>query len=120
MYNSKLHWTHFYFLGSTTTGCISISAYASLVGIPIEIKSSAIGLKIRAITEAIKKYKSIIKKKNKTHDRIVLLAKSNLNCIEVLIYIISRFSYLSWWICFNRNNLKKHNEIKEEIKHLNT
>ena len=47
--------------------------------------SSAIGLKICAIDAGIKKYRSIIKKKKKKHDRIVLLAKSKLNNIEVLI-----------------------------------
>ena len=47
-------------LGSAITGCVSISAFASLVGIPIGITSSAIGLKTCAITAAIKKYKSII------------------------------------------------------------
>ena len=47
----------------TITGCISISAFASLVGIPMGITSSAIGLKICVITAGIKKYKSIIKKK---------------------------------------------------------
>ena len=47
---------HFLILASTITGCVSIS-------IPIEITSSAIGLKICAITAGIKKYKSIIKKK---------------------------------------------------------
>ena len=46
---------HFLVLGSTITGCISVSAFASLVGIPIGITSSAIGLKICAITTAIKK-----------------------------------------------------------------
>ena len=56
---------YFLILSSTITGCISISAFASLVGIPIGITSSAIGLKICAITEAIKNYKSIIKKKKK-------------------------------------------------------
>ena len=30
----------------TITGCVSISAFASLVGIPIGITSSAIGLKV--------------------------------------------------------------------------
>ena len=40
---------HFLFLASTITGCISISAFSSLIGIPIGIKSSAIGLKIGAI-----------------------------------------------------------------------
>ena len=33
----------------------------------------------------IRKYKSIIKKKKNKHDKIVLLAKSKLNRIEVLI-----------------------------------
>ena len=70
---------------STITVCVSISAFASLVSIPIGITSSAIGLKICAITAGIKKYKSIIKKKKKKHDKIVLLAKSKLNSIEVLI-----------------------------------
>ena len=76
---------HFLILASTITGCVSISAFASLIGIPIGITSSAIGLKICAITAGIKKYKSIIKKKKKKHDKIVLLAKSKLNSIEVLI-----------------------------------
>ena len=38
-----------------------------------------------ATTAGIKKYKSIIKKKIKRDDKIVLLAKSKLNSIEVLI-----------------------------------
>ena len=50
--------------------------FASLPGIPIGVTSSAIGLKICAISSGIKKYKSIIKKKKKKHDKIVLLAKS--------------------------------------------
>ena len=75
---------HFLILDSTITGCVSISAFATLVGIPIGITSPAIKLKISAMTAGIKKYKSIIKKKQKP-DKIVLLAKSKLNSIEVLI-----------------------------------
>ena len=37
---------NFLILGSTITGCVSISSFASLVGILIGITSSAIGLKI--------------------------------------------------------------------------
>ena len=71
---------------SRITGCVSISAFASFVGIPIGIASSTIGLKICVITAGIKKYKSIMKKKKKKkHDKIVFLAKSKLNSIEVLI-----------------------------------
>ena len=41
---------------STITECVSISAFASLVGIPIGITSSTIGLKTCIITAGIKKY----------------------------------------------------------------
>ena len=44
--------------------------------------SSAIGLKICAITAGIKEYMSIIKKKKKKHDKILLLAKSKLNSLN--------------------------------------
>ena len=47
--------------------------------------SSAVGIKIFAITAGVKYYKSIIKKKKKKHDKIVLLGKDKLNTIEVLI-----------------------------------
>ena len=69
---------------STITGCVSISAFASLVSIPIGNTSPATGLKICVITAGIKEYKSINKNKKK-HDKIVLIAKSKLNSIEVLI-----------------------------------
>ena len=75
----------FIILVSTITGFISISAFSSLIGIPIGITSSAIRFKICIITVGIKKYKLIIKKKKKKHDKIVFLAKSKLNSIEVLI-----------------------------------
>ena len=87
---------HFLILGSTITGCVSISDFASIVGIPTTIASSAFGLKICAITATIKKYKSIIKKKKKKHDKTVLLAKSKLNSIEVLITFIEGFNRTSY------------------------
>ena len=96
----------FLILPSTITGRVSISALASLVGISIGITSCAIGLKNCAITAAIKKYKSIIKKKSKKHDKIVLLAKSKLNRIEVLIskpLICSVISHDEFLIEFNNS-----------------
>ena len=48
---------HFLILAPVVTGCISISAFTSLLGIPIGITSSAMILKIYAITAGIKKYK---------------------------------------------------------------
>ena len=74
---------HFFILASTVTGCISISAFASLIGIPLGIASSVIGLKICAIAAWIKNQKSMIKKNKNKPDKVVLLAKSKLNKIEV-------------------------------------
>ena len=62
MYKPILYWALSY-LASTFTGCISISAFSSLLGIHIAIMSSIIGL----IISEIKKFKLIIKKKNKKH-----------------------------------------------------
>ena len=73
---------HLLILASVVTGCVSISAFASLVGISEGITNSAVELNICAITTGIKKYKSIIKKK---HNKIVLSAKTKLNTIQVLM-----------------------------------
>ena len=70
---------HFLLLASVLTECISISAFASLLGIPIGFMSSAVELKICAITAGIEKYQSIVKKRKNKHDEIVLLAKTELN-----------------------------------------
>ena len=65
----KLCTTLFLNLASTVNGCISISNFASLLGIPIQITTYAIGLKICAIAAGIKNYKSLIKKKKKKHNK---------------------------------------------------
>ena len=111
---------HFLILGYTITGCVSISDFASIVGIPTTIASSAFGLKICAITATIKKYESIIKKKKKKHDKTVLLAKSKLNSIEFLISKSLIDSVMSIYEFVLTNNvLKECNKMKEEIKNLN-
>ena len=76
---------YFLILASTMTGCISVSASASLIGISLGISSFVIGLIICAITVGVKKYKSIIQKKKKKHDEIVMLAKPISNSMELKI-----------------------------------
>ena len=44
------HVEYIFPLVATVTGCVSISAFASLVGIPIGTASSAVGIKNCAIT----------------------------------------------------------------------
>ena len=106
-------------LASSFTGCISISPFTSLLGIPIGITSSGIGLKICAITAGIKKYKTIILKEKKKHNKTVLLAKSKLNSIEELIshaIIDSNISHGGFTLI--NNGLKEYHNKKEEIKNL--
>ena len=104
---------HFLILSSTITVCVFSSSFASLVSIPIVITSSVIGLNTCAINPGIKKYKSIIKEKNRKHDKIFLLAKSKLNSIAVLrLYPIQ--------LLFMMKEYKKYNQMKEEIKNLKT
>ena len=98
-----------------------MSAFASLLGIPIGITSSARGFKICAIIAGIKKYKSIIKKKKKKHDKIVLLAKNKLNSKKVLIskFLINSYISHNEFVLVN-NELKEYDEMKEEINNLKT
>ena len=92
-----------------------------MLRIPIGFISSAIILKICAKAAAIKKYKLIIKKKKKKHDKIVPLAKSYLDKIEVLIFkalIGSSISHVK--LILINNALKEYEGMKEEIKNLQT
>ena len=68
---------------SAITSCVSISAFASLVCVPVGAASSAVGIK-SLYNHWRNQYKSIIKKKNKKHDKLVLLGKDKLNSIEFL------------------------------------
>ena len=91
------------------TGCVSISASASLAGIPVATASSATEIKICAVTAVIKKYKK--------HDKIVLLAKTKLNSIEILIYRTLIESYYSHNKNVIVNNvLKENDDLEKEIK----
>ena len=73
-----------------------------MIVIPIGITSSAIGLKFCAIAAGIKIYNSIIKKKKKKHDKIVLISKA---LIDLVIIHDNFFD----------NSLKEYNKMKEEI-----
>ena len=81
----------------------------------IRITGSAVGIKICAITARIKKYNSIIKKKKKKHDKIVLLGRDKLSTKEVLIYKALIDSYISHEEFVSVNNvLREYNEMKKK------
>ena len=103
------------------TGCISISAFASLVNIPMGIMGSTIGLNTCATIARIKKYQSIIKKKKNKHDEIVLLAKITVNCREGLVSksLINSYIGTDNFLLVD-GVLRKYDYIKEEIKLIKT
>ena len=105
---------------STSNGCVSISAFASLVRIRIGIASSTIGLKICVIGTGIRKYKLKINKKRKKHEKVVLLVKYKLNNIEDLIskaLFDSNISHDEFALI--NNMLKEFYHMNEELKNSN-
>ena len=94
----------------TITGCVLISAFASLVDINVGITSSR-------NKYLLKNYKRVIKKKKKKHAKAILLGKDKLNIIEVLISQSLIDLYISHDEFVSVNNvLREYNEIKNEIK----
>ena len=111
---------HLFILVSTVTVCVSVSAFASLVCVPVGITSFAVGIKICAMTEGIKKYKAVIMR-TKKDDKILLLGRDKLNTIEVLIFkaLIDRYISHNELVSVN-NVLREYNEMKEKIKNPDT
>ena len=70
------------------------------------------------IVAGIKKYKPIIKKKKKKHDKIVLLAKCKLKVLLSKSLVDSNISHDKFVLI--SNVLKEYIDMKEEIKHLKT
>ena len=62
IYATLIYVEHLPILSSAVTGRVSISAFASLVGIPTGIRSYGVGIKICATTVRIKNYTPTIKK----------------------------------------------------------
>ena len=114
---------HLLISASTVTGCVSISSFTFLVGIPLGIASSAITLKISIITVGIKnirkKRKLVIMKKKKERSKIVFLAKTMLNTLEGLVSNALIDSGISHDELVSVNVLKKYDDMKEEIKNAN-
>ena len=59
------YFRHFLVFVSTVSGCVSSSAFALLVSIPIGVSSSAVGLKIGVIATEIAIICQLLRKKEK-------------------------------------------------------
>ena len=108
---------HLFILVSTVTGCISIFCIFFISLCSCWYYKFCSRNKNLWITAGIKKYKSIIKKKRKKHNKTLLLEKDKLNAIEVLISKVLIALYISHHEFVSVNNvLREYDKIKEETK----
>ena len=66
-------------------GEVSIISFISIVGVPVGIASARFTLIFSIAKEIIKILLKITRNKNKMHDKVLMLAESKLNSIEILI-----------------------------------
>ena len=70
---------------SATSSGVSIISFTSIIGAPVGIASASFTLIFSLTTGIVKKLLNITRNKKKKHDKILMLAKSKLNSIEILI-----------------------------------
>ena len=70
---------------SVTTGSISIASFATVIGAPVGMMSASCSLAFSITTGFVKKFLKTIRNKKKKHNKIVMLARSKLNSIEIKI-----------------------------------
>ena len=68
-----------------TSGGVSIISFTGIVGAPVAIASARLTLFFSLTTGIVKKLLNIRRRKKKKHDKIFMLAISELNSIETLV-----------------------------------
>ena len=103
-------------LGATSGG-VSIISFTSVVGAPVGIASASFTLIFSLTTGILKKLLSITRNKTKKHNKIFLLAKSNLNSTETLIsqaLIDMEISHKEFVAIFKEKD--KYEKMKENFR----
>ena len=70
---------------SASFSALSIASYAAVVGIPVGIADSSLTLIFTLRTGINKSLLKVTKKRKKKHNKIIALAKSQLNTIDTLL-----------------------------------
>ena len=103
----------------TSFGTLSIASYASVVGTPAGIAGSSLTLIFIIGTGISKSLLNVTKKRKKKHNKIIILAKSELNMIDTLLSsALNDFeiSHEEFTNIINEANI--YENIKENIKEL--
>ena len=102
------YFEHFLIFNSAVTGCVSISASGSSVGVPVGITSSAVGLKFAQLLQDLKNISLSSRKREKSLIVLVWIAKTKLNTIKVF--------YINHDKSVSGNMLREYNEMKKKSK----
>ena len=102
---------------SVTSGGVSIASFATAIGAPIGITSASFSLAFSLRTGLVKKLLKATRNKKKKHNKIVMLARSNLNSIEGKIseaLINNQIIHEDFITIINEE--KYYRELKESIR----
>ena len=106
---------------SATTGSICIASFATLIGAPVEKVSVSFSLAFSIFTGIVKKLLKTTRNKKKTHNKIVMLARSKLNSIESKIseaLINNEISHEDFMAISNEE--RNYQQLKENIRMMNS
>ena len=108
---------------SASFGTLSIVSRARIVGIPAGIAGASLTLIFTVTTGAVKKLLNITRKKKTKHNKIITLARSKLNIIEILIsqvlidFEISHEEFSK--IIYEKNNYEQVRDNIRSVKSIN-
>ena len=104
---------------SASFGTLSIASHATIVGIPVGIAGSSLTLIFTISTGVNKSLLRITKKRKKKHNKIIALAKSKLNTIDMLLSSAlndSKISHEEFTNIIAEKNM--YENMKENIKEI--
>ena len=112
---------------SATSGGVSVISFTCVVGAPVATASAGLTLLFSLTTGIVKKSLNITRNKKKKYDKILMLAKSELNSIEKLIsqeLIDMEISHEEFITILNekdkykkmKDNLRSENEKHEDMR----
>ena len=102
---------------SVTSGGVSIASFETVIGVPIGITSTSISLAFSLCTGLVKELLKATRNKKKKHNKIAMLARSNLNSIESKLsedLISNQISHKDLIRIINGE--RNYRELKEIIK----
>ena len=104
-------------VSSATSGSMSISSLATVIGTPVGIASASLSLALPFSTGLVKVLLKRVRNKKKKHNKIIMLARSKLNSIESKIseaLINNQISHEDFLTIINEE--RNYIELKQSIR----